>query len=72
MVFDATRLAHLNGLVRIATGRDAADTAVASVFGSVTGTRVQCRVRARRRQTFVPIPRRHLERRGVTLPTGSH
>ena len=34
MVFDATRLAHLNGLVRIAAGRDAADTAVASVFGA--------------------------------------
>ena len=35
MVFDATRLAHLNGLVRIASGRDAADTAVASIFGAV-------------------------------------
>ena len=34
VVFDAT-LAHLNGLVRIGTGRDAADAAVASIFGSV-------------------------------------
>jgi transglutaminase-like putative cysteine protease len=70
MVFDATRLAHLNGLVRIATGRDAADTAVASVFGAVVGTRVQASCVLRDGETFVPIPRRHLARRGVTLPTG--
>jgi transglutaminase-like putative cysteine protease len=30
LLFDATRLAHLNGLVKIATGRDAADTAIAA------------------------------------------
>ncbi len=35
IIFDATRLAPLNGLVKIATGRDAADAAVASIFGSV-------------------------------------
>ncbi len=33
-VFDATRLAPLNGLVRIATGRDAADAAVCTIFGN--------------------------------------
>ena len=32
-VFDPTRLAPLNGLVRIATGRDAADAAVCTIFG---------------------------------------
>jgi transglutaminase-like putative cysteine protease len=72
MVFDATRLAHLNGLVRIATGRDAADTAVASVFGSVTSTGVKVSCDLHDGQNFAPIPRRHLERRGVTLPTGAH
>ncbi|MEI6948414.1 transglutaminase family protein [Paraflavisolibacter sp. H34] len=36
ILFDATRLAPLNGLIKIATGRDAADTAVASIFGKVT------------------------------------
>ena len=36
MLFDATRLAPLNGIVRIATGRDAADTSVATIFGRVT------------------------------------
>jgi transglutaminase-like putative cysteine protease len=71
MVFDATRLAHLNGLVRIATGRDAADTAVASVFGSVECTRVQVACELADDRPFVPIPRRHLERRGITLPTGA-
>jgi len=35
IIFDATRLAPLNGLVKIATGRDAADAAIASIFGNV-------------------------------------
>ena len=34
-LFDATCLAPTNGLVRIGTGRDAADTAFATVFGAV-------------------------------------
>ena len=34
-LFDATRLAPVEGLVRIGTGRDAADTAFATVFGAV-------------------------------------
>jgi transglutaminase-like putative cysteine protease len=33
-LFDATRLVPLNGLIRIATGRDAADAAVCTIFGS--------------------------------------
>ena len=36
VLFDATRLVPLNGLVKIATGRDAADSAVASLFGNIT------------------------------------
>lgn len=35
IIFDATKLAPLNGLVKIASGRDAADVAVASTFGNV-------------------------------------
>lgn len=35
VIFDATHLAPLNGLVKIATGRDAADTAIATIFGNV-------------------------------------
>lgn len=35
LIFDATRLAPLNGLVQIATGLDAADTAFANIFGNI-------------------------------------
>ncbi len=35
IIFDATQLTPLNGLVKIATGRDAADAAIASIFGNV-------------------------------------
>lgn len=38
-LFDATRLAPLNGLIRIATGRDAADAAVCTIFGNPELTR---------------------------------
>jgi transglutaminase-like putative cysteine protease len=67
VVFDATRLAHLNGLVRIGTGRDAADAAVASIFGnaSCTSMKVDCELGAG--QKFVPLGRKHLSRRGVAL-----
>ena len=34
ILFDATKLAPLNGLIKIATGRDAADTAIANIFGN--------------------------------------
>jgi len=67
MVFDATHLAHLNGLVRIATGRDAADTAVASVFGSVSCARMEVSCELGKDQHFVPIRSEQLGRRGVTI-----
>ena len=43
-IFDPTRRAPLNGLVRIATGRDAADASVATIFGQMqmTGMSVSC------------------------------
>ena len=34
--FEATRLIPVNGLVKIAGGRDAADTALANIFGEIT------------------------------------
>jgi len=34
--FDATRLMPINGMVKIAGGRDAADTALANIFGNIT------------------------------------
>ena len=33
-LFDATRMAPIDGLVRIATGRDAADVAFATIVGA--------------------------------------
>jgi transglutaminase-like putative cysteine protease len=44
IVFDATRLAPLNGLIKIAHGRDAADTAVSSLFGNVCGELMEVEV----------------------------
>jgi transglutaminase-like putative cysteine protease len=38
VLFDATKLVPLNGLVKIASGRDAADTAIANIFGNVVFT----------------------------------
>lgn len=40
VLFDATGLAPLNGMVKIATGRDAADAAVANIFGEAYGTKM--------------------------------
>ncbi|GAB3928963.1 transglutaminase-like domain-containing protein [Mucilaginibacter myungsuensis] len=44
VLFDATGLAPLNGMVKIATGRDAADAPVSNLFGDVygTGIKVNC------------------------------
>ena len=44
ILFDATRLIPLNGLIKIATGRDAADAAIASIFGNTicSSINVQC------------------------------
>lgn len=41
VLFDATGLVPLNGLVKIAAGRDAADTAIANIFGNVSFTSMQ-------------------------------
>lgn len=67
VVFDATRLAHLNGLVRIGVGRDAADAAVASIFGSATCTRIQVACRLGDGQKFRPVGHKQLASRGVVL-----
>ncbi|MCW2119691.1 transglutaminase-like domain-containing protein [Flavobacterium sp. 7A] len=40
IVFDATQLVPLNSLVKIANGRDAADAAVASIFGNASSSKI--------------------------------
>ena len=67
VVFDATRLAHLNGLVRIGTGRDAADAAVATLFGNARCTHIEVTCELGEGQRFVPIGRKQLNKRGVAL-----
>jgi transglutaminase-like putative cysteine protease len=41
IIFDPTKLAPLNGLVKIASGRDAADAAIASTFGNAICNSIQ-------------------------------
>lgn len=41
LIFDPTMLVPLNGLIKIANGRDAADAALASIFGDTIGTLVK-------------------------------
>jgi transglutaminase-like putative cysteine protease len=68
LLFDPTRLSHPNGLVRIATGRDAADTAVASIFGAVSCRSMEVDCRLGRGQKFQPLGPAEIRRHGVALP----
>jgi transglutaminase-like putative cysteine protease len=65
-VFDATRLVPLNGLIRIATGRDAADVAVCTIFGNpeLTRSHVSCECLD---GGFVPVTRESLAARGEAI-----
>ena len=65
-VFDPTRLAPLNGLVRIATGRDAADVAICTIFGNPELTRsfVLCECHD---LNFVPVTRESLVQRNEAI-----
>jgi hypothetical protein len=71
VLFDATRLAPLNGLVRIGGGRDAADAAVATIFGGVTTKSISVECRLGEGQAFVPLERADLTDSAVALETGS-
>jgi transglutaminase-like putative cysteine protease len=71
VVFDATHLAYLNGLVRIGTGRDAADAAVASIFGSARCTRMSVDCQLGEGQKFTGVGRKQLNQRGVALAPSS-
>ncbi|MFD0795356.1 transglutaminase family protein [Mucilaginibacter litoreus] len=55
LLFDATRLAPLNGLVKIATGRDAADAAIASIFGNVFSINTKASCEMFENEPFVPV-----------------
>lgn len=70
LIFDATRLAHLNGLVRVGVGRDAADVAVASIFGRARCTDMTVDCRLVPGQLYKPLKRKPLHNRGVSLEIG--
>ena len=65
-LFDPTHLAPFNGLVRIATGSDAADAAVGTIFGDpqLTKSVVSCEVMD---SDFKPVRRSDLEERGEAI-----
>lgn len=68
-VFDATRHAPLNGLVRVATGRDAADAAVCTIFGNpeLTRSSVSCECLD---GGFIPVTRESLAARDEAIAPG--
>lgn len=67
LIFDPTRLAHVNGLVRIGNGRDAADAAVASIFGRVNCRLMQVDCQLAPGQHYAPLGKKQLKKRGVSL-----
>lgn len=67
LVFDATRLSHPNGLVRVGTGRDAADAAVASIFGAARCKRMKVDCRLHKGQRFERLDKKQIRRRGVAF-----
>lgn len=69
LVFDPTGLSHLNGLVRVGIGRDAADAAVASIFGGVHLNRMEVDCQLAQGEEFTPLTRAQLNRHAVELPT---
>lgn len=68
-VIDGTRLAPLNGMVRIASGRDASDAAVATLFGSIMGVwvNVQTELAFDETEEFKAVTRNSLRADGKTL-----
>jgi transglutaminase-like putative cysteine protease len=65
ILFDATKLVPLNGLVKIATGRDAADTAIANIFGDAifTSMIVSCDLAD---EGFEPVMYGHIDYTGIS------
>ncbi|WDF54225.1 transglutaminase-like domain-containing protein [Mucilaginibacter sp. KACC 22063] len=55
VLFDATKLAPLNGLVKIASARDAADAAIASIFGDVFCSYIKVNCELLDQEPFTPI-----------------
>lgn len=65
IMFDATKLIPLNGMIKIATGRDAADTAIASLFGDVSCSSIQIGCELSEGQLFEPFTYTETESLGI-------
>ncbi len=68
-VMDGNRRVPLNGMVRIATGRDASDVSMATLFGNVVGTGIEVTTRIEEDGSapFVPVTRQSLLESGKAL-----
>lgn len=68
-LIDGTRIAPLNGMIRIAQGRDAADAAVATLFGNILGTGIEVStlIGAEETDHFEPVTREDLRAREEAL-----
>lgn len=71
-LIDGTRIAPLNGMIRIAQGHDAADAAVATLFGSIAGTGIEVNalIGMDETETFQPLTRTDLREAGNALCLG--
>lgn len=67
LIFDPTKLAHVNGLVRIGTARDAADAAVVSIFGRVQLQKIEVDCQLAEGQKYTPMSKRQLKHGGISL-----
>lgn len=67
ILFDATKLVPLNGLVKIATGRDAADIAIANLFGNIycQDINVSCNIA---QDSFEPVYYDVSDLKGISYP----
>lgn len=63
-LFDPTRLSSPNGLVRISSGRDAADCSVATIFGNVT---LLCSTVSCTSDDFTPLTNEELAGKAIQL-----
>lgn len=70
ILFDATRLTPLNGLVRIGLGRDAADVSVCTAFGAVTTARQNVRCELVESGSFRPLTPPDLNETSISLDAG--
>lgn len=65
LLFDATKLCPINGLIKIATGRDAADVPVANLFGNVNllKSEVFCETKEK---NFKPLYHDFVNKQGIS------